>query len=394
MSAPIPEKCDENESCAQAPANQSRFTIRLPSLAEMAASVHRASADDSPAAEAERSSLDLARSTLPYSPGSCVTGSVRSAQALRLSPDELERTKPWEDRERTAQQRYTTYFTLASAKASEITDSFKTGAVTAGTPQCLTMKPAFWLRELEQLSKETPEMFCWRIDGGPQRALLGRNFFGAEAWWSLGINVGTVPPLPKGLTEELLNSDCPLQPKKKIKDTHVLVLYPQTVNGEACTALKLSELAASLQGSEKPFAFHDPLFYENGYWRKQAWATEQPTGSRWVLVPWLWNSASQGNSASQSQAATRQTQLLAEMTYSMASMAELLVTQWLALATDKDRAAPECYIRCENIMNVPSEKASEKIPIALLYVAKREFWFAWDYCEPTTFEYAIRRQLT
>jgi hypothetical protein len=79
--------------------------------------------------------------------------------------------------------------------------------------------------------------------------LLGRNFFGVAAWKSIGVDVGEAPPLPKSLTLELLNSDCPLHPGETIKDTHLLVLIPETVNGEPYSALKLEELCAGTNGS-------------------------------------------------------------------------------------------------------------------------------------------------
>ena len=61
---------------------------------------------------------------------------------------------------------------------------------------------------------------------------LGKNFLGAEEWKAQGIEVGTPPPIPASITKELLNSPCPLHPGQKIKDTHILMLVPKTVNGK------------------------------------------------------------------------------------------------------------------------------------------------------------------
>jgi hypothetical protein len=89
------------------------------------------------------------------------------------------------------------------------------------------------------------------------------------------------PALPATITEELLNSECPLHPGEKIKDTHLLVLVPKTVNGEPYTALKLDELCATRKGSG------DTLIYDGlKSWKEQPWASQRrqcEQTSRWVL---------------------------------------------------------------------------------------------------------------
>jgi hypothetical protein len=120
---------------------------------------------------------------------------------------------------------------------------------------------------LEEFEKLRPS----QIDGGAQRELLGRNFLGAEAWRSQGIDVGDVPPVPSSITKDFLNSECPIHPGHKIKDTHVLMLVPKTVNGEPYTALKLDELCATRKGSG------DKLIYDGwSSWKTQRWAIPWP----------------------------------------------------------------------------------------------------------------------
>jgi hypothetical protein len=78
----------------------------------------------------------------------------------------------------------------------------------------------------------------------------------------------------------LLNSDCPLHPREKIKDTHLLVLVPKTVNGEPYTAVKLDELCAWRKGSG------DNLIYAGfDSWKSQEWASAPQSRSEWVLIP-------------------------------------------------------------------------------------------------------------
>jgi hypothetical protein len=138
------------------------------------------------------------------------------------------------------------------------------------------------MRELEWLKAVTPTDFCKEMERREQlpRELLGKNFLGAEAWRKQGIDVGVEPPLPSTITEELLKSDCPLHPGEKIKDTHLLVLVPKTVNGEPYTAVKLDELCSTRKGSG------DNLIYAGwDSWQSQEWASAPQSRSEWVLIP-------------------------------------------------------------------------------------------------------------
>ena len=139
--------------------------------------------------------------------------------------------------------------------------------------------------ELEWLKTVTPTDFCEEMERREQlpRELLGKNFLGAEAWRKQGIDAGVEPALPASITEELLNSECPLHPGEKIKDTHLLVLVPKTVNGEPYTALKLDELCATRKGSG------DKLIYDGAdwatAWKEKDWASTAQVQSEWVLIP-------------------------------------------------------------------------------------------------------------
>jgi hypothetical protein len=136
-----------------------------------------------------------------------------------------------------------------------------------------------WVAEAQKLKELSPEDFCQYIDSRPEvRELLGKNFLGSEAWSSQGIDVGVAPPIPSAITKELLESECPLHPGQKIKDTHILVLVPRTVNGEPYTALKLDELCGERKGSG------DRLIYSTG-WKNDPWVSAPQSESAWVLLP-------------------------------------------------------------------------------------------------------------
>jgi hypothetical protein len=142
------------------------------------------------------------------------------------------------------------------------------------------------MRELEWLKAVTPTDFCEEMERRCEqlaRELLGKNFLGAEAWRKQGIDAGAEPALPATITDELLNSECPLHPGEKIKDTHLLVLVPKTVNGEPYTAVKLDELCATRKGSG------DKLIYDESdgatAWKENDWARTAQVQSEWVLIP-------------------------------------------------------------------------------------------------------------
>jgi hypothetical protein len=130
------------------------------------------------------------------------------------------------------------------------------------------------------LKEFSEQMRAFREHFGSITEALGQNFLGVAAWKNIGVDVGEAPPLPKSLTLELLNSECPLHPREKIKDTHILVLVPKTVNGEPYTVLKLDELCAQRKGSG------DRLIFDWATaWKSQSWAIAPQAQSEWVLIP-------------------------------------------------------------------------------------------------------------
>ena len=196
-------------------------------------------------------------------------------------PDELVRPqaeKPWEDRSLSPKERLESYKAFLLERVNEVKQAFESAQSGAERESIRdsyekTVKPLH-----ERLEGMTPNEFC-RWQDLP-RDLLGKNFLGAEAWSSQGIDVGPVPLVPEAITSELLNLECPLHPGEKIKDTHVLMLVPKTVNGEPYTALKLDELCAERKGSG------DKLIYDRyDSWKSQEWASSPQAASEWVLIP-------------------------------------------------------------------------------------------------------------
>jgi hypothetical protein len=135
---------------------------------------------------------------------------------------------------------------------------------------------------LEELKLKTANFDKLLVEmQAPMRAVLGRNFLGVEEWQrGFGVRVGALPPIPGYITAELLNSNCPLHPGQLIKDTHILVLIPKTVDGQPYSALRLEELCAARKGSGARLISG---IYND--WKQAAWANASPSVSEWVLIP-------------------------------------------------------------------------------------------------------------
>jgi hypothetical protein len=140
-----------------------------------------------------------------------------------------------------------------------------------------------WVNEGLWLQGVSAEGFCIEIDRRLISELLGKNFLGAEAWQSQGIDVGRAPPIPSSITSELLESECPLHPGEKIKDTHLLVLVPKSVNGKPYTALELNKLCAKRKGSGEKLIYDGEKSANR--WKSQPWASTPQSESEWLLIP-------------------------------------------------------------------------------------------------------------
>ena len=94
--------------------------------------------------------------------------------------------------------------------------------------------------------------------------LIEEHAFGKNKWEQYFGEVGAQPPLPEDIGE-ILNSRCKIWPDKKMYETHLLTLIPQTVNGKPLTLKTLGELVQKpLQGPATKYhlfrlgAYQDP----------------------------------------------------------------------------------------------------------------------------------------
>ncbi len=89
--------------------------------------------------------------------------------------------------------------------------------------------------------------------------------FGKDAWAKYFGDVGIEPPLLSEILS-ILQSPCPFWSGKKVHETHLLVLIPQTVNGKPLTLKSLGELVQSpKQGPKTKYDyFSDSVLKEHG----------------------------------------------------------------------------------------------------------------------------------
>lgn len=85
----------------------------------------------------------------------------------------------------------------------------------------------------------------WQVLANDQtlwNALIPEIAIGKIEWESFFGDIGEVPPLPKNI-DQILDSDCPIWKGKKVRETHILMLIPKTIDGEQISLNKLRELA-------------------------------------------------------------------------------------------------------------------------------------------------------
>jgi hypothetical protein len=99
--------------------------------------------------------------------------------------------------------------------------------------------------------------------------------FGPKEWFiHFKTRLKNIPRLPPDIAD-ILSSSCPFWPGKKVHETHLLVLVPQTVNGRPLTLKTLGELVKKpRQGHSTQYSY----FHLGGYTDLAA------PPSHWVLL--------------------------------------------------------------------------------------------------------------
>jgi hypothetical protein len=104
--------------------------------------------------------------------------------------------------------------------------------------------------------------------------------FGSRAWRQYLGEVGVEPPLPPDI-DEILGSPCPFWPGQAVKDTHLLVLIPSTVDGQPFSLNFLGTLTQHPKGGGYPIEYRY-RYYDSDI--REQFGTQSPGDSYWVLM--------------------------------------------------------------------------------------------------------------
>ena len=102
--------------------------------------------------------------------------------------------------------------------------------------------------------------------------------FGAAEWRQYFGEVEEAPPLPLNIVDTL-NGTCPFWPDRQVKDTHLLVLMPATVNGKPFSLNLLRKLIKrpDVGGHSTRYRYYDSNLREQ-------FGFQSPGRSYWVLM--------------------------------------------------------------------------------------------------------------
>ena len=126
--------------------------------------------------------------------------------------------------------------------------------VLIGVANAYTNRTALKIATISSVLLGTAQLIIGKLSSDYVDNRINSSKFGAEDWQRHYGDVGEIPALPEDL-ESILDQPCPFWPDKKVRDTHMLTLIPDTVNGEKFTLNKLSELIKSpLKGYRSEFS--------------------------------------------------------------------------------------------------------------------------------------------
>lgn len=165
--------------------------------------------------------------------------------------------------------------------------------------------------------------------------------FGKKAWITYFGNIGEEPPLPKYI-HNILKSPCPFQPGKKIKDTHMLFLIPETINGKPLTLNTLGELVKCPKAG-----------YATRYRCKEIENEDEnkPTpNSHWALMTTDVLPDSRNKSYAEQKALITQVAGKAKIAYEIPNLLDAVVCLFLKYVVSKERLfrdKPATFTRCQ-----------------------------------------------
>jgi serine/threonine protein kinase len=173
---------------------------------------------------------------------------------------------------------------LGSASPSPSYHSDVYGGGLGSVPMSLSSQPNDPLPEIKNLNVAPPKPTTPSPKATPKpsakpiskESTLPSMAFGKAKWEKYFGDIGVEPPLPPNI-EEILNSPCIFWSGKKVRDTHLLVLVPEKVNGRPFHLDSLAELIKSPKSGHKT-----KYDYYNSDVKKELGT--KSLGSHWALM--------------------------------------------------------------------------------------------------------------
>jgi hypothetical protein len=172
--------------------------------------------------------------------------------------------------------------------------------------------------------------------------------FGAEEWSQYFGEVEEAPWLPWHIVDTL-NSPCPFWPEKSIKDTHLLVLIPATVNGEPFNLNLLGELIKRPRGGGAPTKYR---CYSNKI--QAAFGTHSPHHPYWVLMTRDVLEGSRGKKYAAQKALVAQHASLTSLPYELPGaleVATVILSHYFHRGERLYADVPRTYTRCQELVD-------------------------------------------
>lgn len=110
------------------------------------------------------------------------------------------------------------------------------------TPLKNTVEATIGERSTASIPKELTNIILAYCGNDGEGYLKNDKIFGEEVWKSMRVEVPPAPSLPWNISA-IWNGPCPVYSGKKIRDTHMLVYIPETVNGKPLTLQRLIKIA-------------------------------------------------------------------------------------------------------------------------------------------------------
>ena len=178
------------------------------------------------------------------------------------------------------------------------------------------------------------------------RNILGKNFFGIEEWAVFNNVIIPKNQLSKVTkfpwNKDILESSCPFEKNKAVKETHFGFLGLTIINGNPLTIMKFDELYSS----------EDQSIFFNTWWCEGKFATERTCAFRWYLMPM--------RIIDDSLDKTYKAQVkILQPNYEIASAVEEVAKNFLYFAKNGEHSSFYFYNRCRDMVSdeiIPTRK--------------------------------------